>query len=223
MTNQLAFDLPFRAAMARGDFFIGPSNAQALAALDAWRDWPAAKMVLIGPAASGKTHLAHVWAGQTNARIIAAAALANADLPQISACPAVVVEDCEALPRHQGGQEALFHLHNLLAARAAPLLMTAGQSPRDWGLTLPDLSSRVQAAAMARLEAPDDALLAAVLVKLFADRQIAVNPPLIAYLLPRMERSFEAARELVARLDAEALARKTSVTRVLAASLLDNS
>lgn len=218
--TQLAFDLPFRAALGRGDFFVSAPNMAALAALDGWRNWPGGKMVLVGPAASGKTHLAHVWADMAQAGIHAAATLAGADLPRMASAPAVVVEDCETLT--PDAETALFHLHNMMAASAKPLLMTAGALPRDWGLTLPDLASRVQAAALTRLDPPDDALLAAVLVKLFADRQISVTPALIAYLLPRMERSFDAARALVARLDAAALAKGCPVTRAFAATLLDN-
>jgi chromosomal replication initiation ATPase DnaA len=100
--------------------------------------------------------------------------------------------------------------------------LTAQSPARDWAIALPDLASRVQAAGLARLEAPDDGLLAAVLIKLFSDRQISVSPALIAFLLPRMDRSFDAARALVADLDAAALARGTAVTRGLAANLLDN-
>ena len=222
MTQQLAFDLPFRAALGRGDFFVSATNAQALAALEAWHDWPGAKMVLTGPPAAGKTHLAHVWADLTGATLHFAADLAGADVPQIAQSPAVVVEDCEALGPDSAAQTALFHLHNMLAAKATPLLMTAACAPRDWGLTLPDLASRVQAAPLTKLEAPDDALLAAVLVKLFADRQISITPALVTYLLPRMERSFDAARALVAQLDAAALARGCGVTRSLAATVLDN-
>jgi chromosomal replication initiation ATPase DnaA len=223
VTDQLAFDLPFRAALGRGDFFVSATNAAALAALDDWPNWPSAKMVLTGPPASGKTHLAHVWAETTNAALHQAASLATADIATLATAAAVVVEDCENLPHQNGAQNALFHLHNMLAARNAPLLMTAATAPRDWGLTLPDLASRVQAAPLTRLDGPDDALLAAVLVKLFADRQISVTPALIGYLLPRMERSFDAARALVATLDAHALARGTGVTRALAATVLDNS
>ncbi len=221
MTRQLAFALPLRAALGREDFFVSATNAQALAALDAWRDWPRGKMVLIGPPGAGKTHLAHVWADMTDAQIISAADLAQADLAGLAQRGPVVVEDCTALAHSAAGQEALFHLHNMLAAKDAPLLMTAITAPRDWGLTLPDLASRVQAASVARLDPPDDALLSAVLIKLFSDRQITVAPALVAYLLPRMERSFDAARALVARLDAEALSRGCAVSRSLAASLLD--
>ncbi|MGO4909008.1 DnaA ATPase domain-containing protein [Pseudorhodobacter sp. W20_MBD10_FR17] len=225
MTRQLIFDLPHRTALGREDFYISATNAQALAALDAWRDWPGGKMVLVGPPAAGKTHLAHVWASASgnSATLHPASKLASADIAALGAQPAVVIEDCETLPLHPGAQEALFHLHNMLAAKGAALLMTAASAPRDWGLTLADLKSRVQAASVTRLEAPDDALLSAVLIKLFSDRQITVSPALIAYLLPRMERSFAAARALVAKLDGEALARGTGVSRALAASMLDNS
>jgi chromosomal replication initiation ATPase DnaA len=179
-------------------------------------------MVLVGPPASGKTHLAHVWAESTGASLHAAPSLATADIATLGAAPAVVIEDCETLPQTVGAQEALFHLHNMLAAKGSALLLTAAIAPRDWGLTLPDLTSRVQAASVTRLDGPDDALLSAVLVKLFADRQITVSPALVAYLLPRMDRSFAAARLLVADLDAAALARGTGVTRALAATVLDN-
>jgi chromosomal replication initiation ATPase DnaA len=221
VTQQLAFDLPFRPALGRGDFFISSANATAMAMLEQPHSWPQGKLVLIGPPASGKTHLAHVWAELSGARIVTVSGLPQTDLPALASAGAVVVEDCEALPRTDGAETALFHLHNLLMAAHGRLLLTACSPPRDWGLRLADLASRVQAAGVTRLEPPDDGLLAAVLVKLFADRQISVAPGLIAYLLPRMDRSFDAARDLVAALDAEALARGTAVTRPLAAGLLE--
>ncbi len=222
MTTQLAFDLPHRTALGREDFFISATNAQALAALDAWQTWPGGKMVLTGPPAAGKTHLAHVWAASSGATLHPALSLASADIPALAILPAVVIEECETLGQSPSAQQALFHLHNMLAAKGSALLMTAATPPRDWGLTLPDLASRVQAAPVTRIDAPDDSLLSAVLIKLFADRQIAVTPALIAYVLPRMDRSFAAARALVTALDAAALARGTGVTRALAATVLDN-
>jgi chromosomal replication initiation ATPase DnaA len=222
VTRQLAFDLPHRTALGREDFYVSGTNAQALAALDAWQGWPGGKMVLTGPAAAGKTHLAHVWASDSGATVHAAETLGTADIAALGSQKAIVIEDCDTLGQSPAAQVALFHLHNMLAAKGAALLMTARTAPRDWGLTLADLASRVQAASVTRLESPDDALLSAVLIKLFSDRQISVNPALIAYLLPRMDRSFDAARVLVADLDAAALARGTGVTRALAATVLDN-
>lgn len=233
MIRQLVFDLPPVVALTRADFLISPANASALQAIDGWRDWPGAKLVLIGPEGSGKTHLARIWAdGTADGTAVgtgegtgggAAAILSAADLARIDIAPLagqrVVVEDAQATGPNEA---ALFHLHNLVTTSGGALLLTADKPPRDWGLSLPDLLSRMQAAALARLEAPDDALLASVLVKLFADRQVQVSPALVGFLVSRMPRSIGTARRLVAALDEAALAAGRPVTRSLAARVLDS-
>lgn len=221
MIRQLVFDLPARANLTRADFVVSPANALALAAIDGWRDWPLRKMVLTGPPGAGKTHLAAIWAKMTGAQMVSAAALAGADLATLSDIGAVAVENAQAIAGDRAAETALFHLHNMLAPRGV-LLVTAQSPPRDWGLLLPDLLSRMQAAALTRLDAPDDALLSGVLTKLFADRQIAVPPALVPYLVARMPRTIGAARALVATLDARALAEGRAVTLRLAAEVLDS-
>jgi chromosomal replication initiation ATPase DnaA len=216
LTGQLAFDLLGRPAYLRADFFPSPANAAALGAMTDGHGWPQGRMILIGPAGSGKTHLAHLWAAENHGTLIGATDLASTDLPAIASAP-VVVEDADSLP--PAGEAALFHLHNLMAG-AHPLLITAKSPPRDWPLALPDLISRMHAIATTRIDAPDDVLLAAVMVKLFADRQITVPPNVIAYFIPRMDRSLHAASVLVAGLDAYALARRRPITRALAIDFL---
>ena len=218
MIRQLAFDLPSTAAMTRADFFVSPSNAVALQVVEGWQSWPGRKLLLIGPEGSGKTHLARVWAGLADAVILDARTLAEVDLAPLAGTP-VAVEDADHVP--PAAEAALFHLHNIVTPGGA-LLLTAKAPPRDWGLALPDLISRMQAAPLARLEAPDDALLSAVLVKLFADRQVAVPPNLIPYLISRMPRSVGAARTLVTALDARSLAGARPITRALAGEVLDS-
>lgn len=218
MIRQLAFDLPGREAMTRADFFVSPSNALALQAVDGWRDWPGRKLLLVGPEGAGKTHLAQIWATSAEAVILAADRLADDGLEPLEG-RAVVVEDVD---RIGAGEAALFHLHNMATGSGA-LLMTARTPPRDWGLVLPDLISRMQSTQIAHLEAPDDALLSAVLVKLFADRQVVVPPNLIPYLISRMPRSVGAARGLVSALDARALAAGRPITRALAGEVLDSA
>jgi chromosomal replication initiation ATPase DnaA len=214
--TQLAFNLPGRAAYTRSDFFVSPTNAQALSAIDAWATWPSGKMLIVGPLGAGKTHLAHMWATAAGGMVVNGADLAGADLAALP--QAVAVDDADQVTT----EEALFHLHNLVT-QSGSLLLTATTPPRDWGLRLPDLFSRMQATAITRLDTPDDALLSAVLVKLFADRQIAVPPALIPYLVTRMDRSLGAAQTLVAALDAHALAMGKPITRALAADVLDTA
>ena len=218
--RQLTLNLPWREARGRADFLVTPSNATALAALDGWAGWPGQKAVLTGAEGAGKTHLANVWATASGALVVNAADLGAADLPAL-ARTGLAVEDADRAPG-LGTQTALFHLHNLLAERRLPLLVTARTPPRDWGTTLPDLASRMQAAPLIRLDPPDDTLLRAVMVKQFADRQIAVSPQVIDFLIPRMTRSLAAVRELVAALDARALAEGRAVTRQMAADWFES-
>ena len=221
MAQQLGLALPSRPALGRDDFFVAPSNAIAAAMIDGWRTLAGRKLVLTGPAGSGKTHLTHVWATQSGARIIQARDLARADIPDL-ARSCVAVENVPLIADHPDAQTALFHLHNLVLAEGHSLLLTGTPPVARWQLTLPDLTSRMQAAGAVALEAPDDMLLTAVLAKLLADRQLTPKPDLIPYLLPRMDRSFAAAGDLVARLDSASLAQKKPVTRSLAVQVLDN-
>lgn len=219
MAEQLSFDLPGKTALGRDDFFVAPSNALAVAMVEDRATWPARKLLLTGPAGSGKTHLAHVWASQNAARIVQAADLGAADIAQL-ADSSVGVEDVPQIAGDAEAQNALFHLHNLVLANGHALLMTGQGTPRHWALSLPDLQSRLEGTQIATLEPPDDALLAAVLAKLFADRQIAPKPDVIPFVVARMERSFAAAQTLVARLDRAALAEGRGINRRLASQLL---
>lgn len=219
--RQLAFDLPARESFRRDEFFVSSTNALALAALDGG-DWPGGRLVLAGPQGSGKTHMARMWAAEQSAAVTDGAALAETDVAALAAAGRVVVEDAEAVAGNRAAEEALFHLHNLVCP-AGRLLLTARAPVRDWGLGLADLESRLAAAPVAALALPDDALLAAVLVKLFADRQVEVPAPLIPWLVRRMERTIGAARALVAALDALALAEGRPITRRLAAEVLDKA
>ncbi len=213
-------DLPVSTSRTRGDFFVAPSNALAFETVTGAQDWPGGRLLLIGGAGAGKSHLAQIWAEQAGARIVTAGELEGAPAGAAPGGP-VVVEDADAIAGQAGAEEALFHLYNTQAAAGQRLLITARGPVRDWGLGLADLASRLQSMAVARLEPPDEALLSMVLLKLFADRQIEVSPALIAWLVARMERSLACAGRLVARLDRAAMAEKRPITRSFAARVLD--
>lgn len=217
--RQLPLPLPPRSALGRDDYFVSEANATLVAQIDGWRAWPNGKLVLVGPQGSGKTHLAHVWARQSGARFATAHALAPADLPTLSAGP-VCVEDVPKLAGDPEAERALFHLHNLATQAGNPMLLTADRPPAQWALGLPDLTSRMMALHVAIIPRPDDALLGAVLVKLFADRRSVPARDVIPYLVRHMPRSFDMARHIVETLDAAAMGRRSGVTRRLAAETL---
>ncbi|MEQ1651315.1 MAG: hypothetical protein ABL897_02390 [Hyphomicrobium sp.] len=216
--QQLAFELPHRQALGVEDFLVSDSNAAAVALVDRWPDWPVGAAVIAGPAGSGKSHLANVWRLRSNAAVAAARDCTIASVPELAAFGALVVEDIGA----RGDDQALFHLLNLVREQRLAMLLTSHAAPGDLDVTLPDLRSRLKALPFATIAPPDDALLRVVLVKLFADRQLAVDPQVIAYLLLRMERSMEAARGLVAEVDRQALMLKRGVSRAVAAAALES-
>jgi chromosomal replication initiation ATPase DnaA len=215
--RQLVFDLPHRPALGREDFLVTASNAAATALIDQWPRWPSYGAVLLGPAGSGKSHLVEVWRGKSGARRIAAGSLRIGAVPDLIAGGSLAIEDA---PGEALDQRALFHTLNLARQSGARLLITAERPCETWQLTLPDLLSRLRALPLVRLLPPDDDLLRGVLVKLFADRQIAVEETVISFLLTRMPRSLDAARLLVAEIDRRALEEKADVTRPFVASVL---
>ncbi|SFP17335.1 DnaA/Hda family protein [Tranquillimonas alkanivorans] len=219
MSRQLTFRLPVREALGRDDFFVSPANAWAVAMIEDWRGWPAGKLALTGPRGAGKTHLVHVWAAESGGRIVSAAELSE-DLVPALAEGDLAVEDVPAIAGDKVRERALFHLHNLVLANGHTLLLTGAEAPGRWPLALADLTSRMQGTPAVRIEPPDDALLAAILFKRLADRQLTVEAELIHYLVPRIDRDFDTARRVVERLDARALSEKREVRVPLAREVL---
>jgi len=218
MPEQLTFPQYVLPALGRGDYFVSTANALAVARLDDTQAWTNGKLALTGPEGAGKTHLAHVWAEANNAEITDATTLPSLDIPSLRTPLAIEIPDT---PMTTPEEEALFHFHNHMAAQKLPLLLIARQPPARWTIALPDLKSRMQSTDVAQIEAPDDALLSAMLVKLFTDRQLQIDPNLVPFLVTHSERSFAAITRLVAALDAAALTEKRAITRPLARRVLD--
>lgn len=216
MTEQLSFDLPVRTARGREDFLVSDANALALAQLDTWAQWSPAKLLLIGPKRSGKSHLAAIWAQASNAISLDP----RHDFALPPAGQAVVVEDLQSWAGNAQAETNMFHLHNHLAATGGHLLITSTLAPAQAGIALPDLLSRLQASPLTHIGPPDDALLGAVMLKHFADRQLMPPASVIPYLVTHMSRSFDMAATVVARLDQMGLSRKKPITRAMAAEVL---
>lgn len=214
--QQLPLDLAHRPATSRDDLVAGASILPALRLIDTYPDWPAPVVVIAGPQSSGKTHLASAWQDMTGAASLAGGAIDPQALAWAERGP-LLIDDADRAPIDETG---LFHLINTVRGAHTHLLLTARTLPANWPITLPDLVSRLKAAAIVEIGAPDDTLLAGVLTKLFADRQVDVDPAVIQFLVKRMERSLDGASRLVDRLDQAALARKSRITRALAAEIL---
>ena len=217
--RQLAFDLPLDPRYGREDFLVSRSNETAYVLIERWPDWADTVLLLVGPAGSGKSHLASIWAETAKAWTVDAFEVTHERVPHLVSNGALVVEDMDRLNRDEA---ALFHLLNLARERKASLLITCGTPPDRWGLKVPDLLSRLRLAPSATLSPPDDALLKAVLVKLFVDRQLVVHTSVVDYIALRIERSLADAAAVVAALDREALSRGRRVSRPMAAELLGN-
>jgi chromosomal replication initiation ATPase DnaA len=215
--RQLPLDLPLEPRFGEEDFLVSESNASAYQLIEGWQAWPGRMLLLTGPSASGKSHLAHIWAARSHASILSVRGLTQADIPELATVGAVVVEDIDA---GRMDEAALFHLINLMTERGGYLMVTGRTAPAQLRLSTADLESRLRRMPMASIAPPDDALIRALFVKLFVDRQLVVDTALVDYLAVRVERSFMAVRNTVAQLDREALALGKRLTRAAAAKIL---
>jgi len=207
VTRQLPLDLGFASSYAAADFLVSESNAAAFAWIERWPDWPGVGLALTGPPGCGKTHLAHLWRERAQATMIDAAALASVDPSHVlGAAAACVIDGIGAGALAAAAERALLHLYNMTNERHGHVLLCAEAPPARWPLALPDLRSRLAAMPVVSIAPPDDRLLEALLAKLFADRQLAVDRGTVIFIVARMERSFDAARRLVDAIDRTALA-----------------
>jgi chromosomal replication initiation ATPase DnaA len=213
---QMPLNLGGAPTYSAADFLIAGSNRDAVSRLEHWVDWPGFAYALAGPEGSGKTHLAHLFATRMTAPIVAAAVLRTDAVPALAESRAVIVEDGD----RGFDDEALLHLFNLLRERNRLLLLTGREPPARWPVTLPDLRSRLATVPVVAIGQPDEALLAALMVKLFSDRQVRIGQDVPAYVLPRLDRTFAAVRAAVEALDRAALERGRAITVPLAREVL---
>lgn len=224
MSRQLPFDFPVHPSLSAGDFLIDASNEEAHAWIARWPDWPSPGIALAGPAGTGKSHLAAIWREASGARPVAGSQeLLDRPPAELFGTDRALLLDPAPLDRDRpgDGEEALFHLLNHAKAERLHLLFVAAEPPARWPVRLPDLASRLATLPVATLAPPSESLLGALMVKQFDDRQIAVGPELVEYLLRRIERSGEAVRRIVAELDRHALAEHRRITLPLARSILE--
>lgn len=215
--EQLILDLPHRPALGAEDFLVSDCNLGAVRLIDSWPDWQENAKLLIGPAASGKTHLARVWQALSGAELLSPDGLDMRALDAMGAGTALIVEDVD---RAGYDEKALFHLLNVAREKRVFVLLTARDAPNRFDCSLPDLRSRLNALPAVRIGAPDDALLKTVMLKHFADRQLAIDPKSLDFLALHIDRSLAAAALAVAAVDRAALGSGRKISRQLVAEAL---
>ena len=213
--RQLPFEWGHEPSHHEDDFIEGDGNRLALAHIRAFPNWPGSLTLIEGPAKSGKSHLARIWAERTGAQVAAAGELEA--LAGAGGQAPLVVEDVD---RTGYDEDALFHLLNQAMRDGRPMLMTAREPVANWPFETDDLKSRARLAAHFTVAVTDDIQLSQMFVKLFGDRQVTVDPKIISYLVARMERSPEEAVALADLVDRIALSRGTAITRSVAAAAL---
>lgn len=215
--QQLVLDLPHRPALGEEDFLVSPSNAAAVALIDRWPNWTQPSSLVVGARQSGKSHLAHVWQLRARAEVVEAGGLDECAIARLAETGALVIED---LDRGISDERVLFHLLNSARENGGSLLLTSECPAGELEPWLPDLRSRLRALPMVRIDPPDDHLIGAVLIKLFSDRQMTVEPHVIAHVARHVDRSMAALVGFVDAVDRAALAAKRKVTRVLVNNVL---
>jgi len=217
---QLTLDLPHRAALGAEDFLVSDCNLAAVRLIDAWPNWQDHVQLLIGPQASGKTHLARVWQALSGAEGLEPEHLAMDFVDSMSAGTPLVVEDADRLAYDE---KTLFHLLNLAREKRLFVLLTARTVPSRWPFSLPDLLSRLNAVPAVEIGSPDEALIRTVMLKHFADRQLDIDPKVLTYLALHVDRSLAAAEAAVAAVDRAALATGRKISRQLVIETLQAS
>lgn len=207
--SQIPMNFTYRSADGREDFLVAKANEDAVGWIDKWPAWQNGFLILKGPKGCGKSHLAGVWQTLSDARLLQASDLAGLSIDELAkiATTSVLCEDAKpGMPETE-----MFHLFNLVVENKNSMLITAEKLPKYWDLSLPDLVSRLGTIPIATIEEPDDQLFAALVVKHFSDRQLAVSPDVVQYLLNRIERSFAEVARIVSTLDKRALSQKRKI------------
>ena len=233
--DQLTIPFESRPALGRLDFVVSHCNRDAVALIDAYPNWGDADydgvgVILVGDEKCGKTHLCHVWGERTGALWLGADDFRLLDgdgdgvapwvekIEKSSLTPlCVIVDDCHTIDAH----EQLFNLYNRMVDVGGRLLLTGTDIPQSWGITVPDLLSRLSTMPLASIASPDDMMLGMLLVKLFNDRQLQVPADVILYVLKRLPRTYDSIADFVTHADALALHDGRSITVPLARRVLD--
>lgn len=192
-TSQLALPLGWAEGEDARKMVIGPCNRAAIDFLTV-DNWYVSGAILIGPPRSGKSKLgAHLADGGA----------------------AAFFDDADALD-----DEALFHRWNRAREDGKAPLLAARTPPGEWGVTLPDLQSRLGGAAMATITEPDEAFLRTLIPYHLAILGGSMGEDALDFALHRLPRTHAMAERFAVEANARALAQRRAITLPLVRDLL---
>lgn len=192
--NQIALPLDWPAEESSDAFIVSASNSLAVRRLHAFGTWPVSTMILTGPRKSGRSLFGRLF---------------------VCRCGARLIDDAESRDEVE-----IFHAWNEAQSQRRPLLVVANAPPPIWEIKLPDLRSRLSATPVVSFGDPDEPMIGQLLSHLLERRGIAVSAEVLAFLLPRIERTHHAIISVVDKLDEAALSRRRPITVPLARDVL---
>lgn len=219
--HQFTLDFEHRPSFSGDDFLVAPANQAAVDWIDQWPSWSHPALAVSGPPASGKTHLSHVFMSRSEAISVDLSTIQVTGVrPLVTDHPAFVLDNVDAIVQTPQ-EENLFHFLNVIREENRTALLLSTTPPARWSVNLADLQSRLNAVPHVGITAPDDALMAALVVKLFSDRQLRIDTGIVDYLLTRTDRTFDGIRATIARIDETALSERRNITIPLIRQVLD--
>mgnify|MGYP001186743771 CR=1 FL=1 len=215
---QLLFNLERKKIYEKDDFLVFESNKEAFKLINEWPDWSSRKTIIFGDKGTGKTHLAKIWQKKTSAIILNPNKFKKIKFENFFLKKNIfIIEDIvnffDKINKKEKDnlEKNLLHFYNLIEEKKGYLLLTALTPPKLWGISLPDLKSRILSSIAIKIKKPEDELLSSVLVKLFIDKQILIDKKIIKFIVYRSERSFSNLQNIVNKIDEQSLITKKKI------------
>lgn len=223
--KQLPLGIVFNPAYRMEDFYPSKKVMPILKLFNDVSLWKSHCLIIYGSSGAGKTHLCHIFKEilinnkvSDNVLIEEGSSLNSLHIADmVKAAKYIALDNIENIE----DETTLLHLFNFSKENGGKLLLTSQCPPNRLHFKLPDLTSRIMTATALEIPEPDDETITAVIVKLFADRQMSISEEALSYLLPRIERSFKTIRILVEKADTLSLSEKKGITVPLLKKVID--
>jgi DnaA family protein len=219
MIRQFPLDLRWPPHQRLDAFWPG-ANVSALQGVTAVADGGDAWLYLHGPAGTGKSHLLigacrAVIDANRPARYVSLTQLPAPRADAIAAVDAeglLAIDDVQAIAGERGAERALFDLYNRAKAADGRMLFAASASPAEFGVTLPDLVSRLAMCTQYALRPLDDAGRRAMLRVLAGRLGLRLDDEVLDWWFARQPRDPASLVALLQRADRASLAAQRRIT-----------